>query len=211
MTRLILADDHDLFVEGLKELLSKQIDIEFVGQAHDGLQAIEQTSVIKPDIILMDIAMPRMNGIQASKQIREKFPDVKILMLSMHNNRELITESLKAGANGYVLKECSFEELYKAVINVMEGYYYIAGSVLSILVDDYIRLLKSDEKNSSCQLSEREIEVLKLIAEGLNTKQIAYELSISKNTVDVHRRHIMEKTECNSAAELIKYAIREGY
>ena len=211
MTRLIVADDHDLFIEGLKDLLSRKPDIEFVGQAHDGLQAIEQISVINPDLILMDIAMPRMNGIQASKQIKEKFPHVKILMLSMHNNRELITESLKAGANGYVLKECSFEELYKAVNNVMEGYYYIVGSVLTILVEDYLRLLQSEDKNSSCPLSERELEVLKLIGEGLNTKQIAYELSISKNTVDVHRRHIMEKTGCNSPAELIKYAIREGF
>lgn len=159
----------------------------------------------------MDIAMPGMSGIKASKEIREKCPDVKILMLSMHNSRELITESLKAGAMGYILKECSSDELYFAVSSVMNGRYYIAHSSLSILLDDYMRLLKEEEENSPCPLSEREIEVLSKIAEGKNTKEIASELSISKNTVDVHRRHIMDKTGCNSIASLIRYAIREGY
>ncbi|MBQ3652941.1 MAG: response regulator transcription factor [Synergistaceae bacterium] len=211
MTRIIIADDHDLFVEGMKELLARQPDIEFAGQAHDGIQAIEQASLLKPDIILMDIAMPRLNGIKASKQIRENFPDVKILMLSMHNNRELITESLKAGAMGYILKECSSEELFYAVSSVMNGQYYIAHSSLTILLDDYMRLLEEEKKSAPCQLSEREIEVLRLIAEGKNTKEIASDLMISKNTVDAHRRHIMDKTGCTSIAGLIRYAIREGY
>lgn len=211
MIRTIIADDHDLFVEGLSELLTRQPDIELSGQARDGLQAVEQTSLLKPDIILMDIAMPRMNGIKASQQIRSKFPDVKILMLSMHNNRELITESLKAGANGYVLKDCTSEELYEAVNSVMQGYFYIAKASMTIVVEDYMRLLEAEEKIAPCPLSEREAEVLKLISEGKNTKEIASELLISKNTVDAHRRHIMDKTGCNSIAGLIRYAIREGY
>ena len=211
MIRTIIADDHELFVEGLAELLSRQPDIELSGQARDGLQAVEQTSLLKPDIILMDIAMPRMNGIKASQQIRSKFPDVKILMLSMHNNRELITESLKAGANGYILKDCTSEELYEALKSVMEGYFYISRASMAIVVEDYMRLLEAEEKIAPCPLSEREIEVLKLIAEGKNTKEVAGELRISKNTVDAHRRHIMDKTGCNSIAGLIRYAIREGY
>ena len=211
MTRIIIADDHDLFVEGLSELLSRQPDIELSGQARDGLQVVEQTSLLKPDIVLMDIAMPRMNGIKASQQIRAKFPDVKILILSMHNNRELITESLKAGANGYILKDCTSEELYEAVKSVMQGYFYIARASMTIVVEDYMRLLEAEEKIAPCPLSEREAEVLRLIAEGKNTKEIAGELIISKNTVDAHRRHIMDKTGCNSIASLIRYAIREGY
>ena len=211
MIRIIIADDHDLFVEGLSELLSRQPDIELSGQARDGLQVVEQTSLLKPDIVLMDIAMPRMNGIKASQQIRAKFPDVKILILSMHNNRELITESLKAGANGYILKDCTSEELYEAVKSVMQGYFYIARASMTIVVEDYMRLLEAEEKIAPCPLSEREAEVLRLIAEGKNTKEIASELIISKNTVDAHRRHIMDKTGCNSIAGLIRYAIREGY
>ncbi len=211
MTRIIIADDHDLFVEGMKGLLDVKADVEFAGQAHDGLQAVEQAALLKPDIILMDVAMPIMNGIKALKEIRAKFPEVRVLMLSMHNNLELITESLKAGAMGYILKECSSDELYFAISSVMKGRYYIAHSSLTILLDDYMRLLKAEEEKSPCLLSEREIEVLSKIAEGKNTKEIASDLKISKNTVDVHRRHIMDKTGCTSIASLIRYAIREGY
>ena len=211
MTRIIIADDHDLFVEGMKGLLDVKADVEFAGQAHDGLQAVEQAALLKPDIILMDVAMPIMNGIKALKEIRAKFPEVRVLMLSMHNNIELITESLKAGAMGYILKECSSDELYFAINSVMKGRYYIAHSSLTILLDDYMRLLKAEEEKYPCLLSEREIEVLSKIAEGKNTKEIASDLKISKNTVDVHRRHIMDKTGCNSIASLIRYAIREGY
>ena len=211
MIRVLIADDHDLFVEGLSELLSQRPDLELVGKARDGLQAIEQTEKLTPDIILMDIAMPEVGGIKALHEIRKKFPEQKILMLSMHNNKELITESLKAGANGYVLKECTSDELYEAIKSVIHGQYYIARGSLEIVIADYLRLLEAEEKIAPCPLSEREIEVLKLISEGLNTKQIAGELSISKNTVDAHRRHIMDKTGCNSIASLIRYAIREGY
>lgn len=211
MTRILLADDHKLFIEGLAELIKRQSDIELVGQAKDGLQAIELAKTVKPDIILMDISMPELNGIKALKNILPKMPGVKIIMLSMYNSRELIVESLRAGACGYVLKECTSEELYEAVRSVMSGNYYIARSSLAVMIEDYLRLLKDDEKNSARMLSDREREVLKLLAEGKNAKEIAYELSISKNTVDVHRRHIMEKTGCNSMAGLVRYAIREGY
>ena len=211
--RILLADDHKLFIEGLAELIRKRPDIELAGQAKDGLKAIEQAEKLKPDVILMDISMPDLNGIKAAKQIFAKNPDsnIQIIMLSMYNSRELIVESLRAGAQGYILKECSSEELYEAIKTVMMGNYYIARSSLAVMVEDYLRLLKADERNSARLLSEREREVLKLLAEGKNAKEIAYDLSISKNTVDVHRRHIMEKTGCSSMAGLVRYAIREGY
>lgn len=210
-TKILLADDHKLFIEGLAELIRKRPDIELSGQAKDGFTAVEQAEILQPDIILMDISMPELNGIKAAKQVLAKFPDTKIIMLSMYNSRELIVESLRAGAQGYILKECSSEELYEAIKTVMMGNYYIARSSLAVMVEDYLRLLKADERNTAHLLSEREREVLKLLAEGKNAKEIAYELSISKNTVDVHRRHIMEKTGCSSVAGLVRYAIREGY
>lgn len=209
--KILLADDHKLFLEGLAELIKKRPDIELSGQAKNGLQAIEEAERIKPDIILMDIAMPELNGIKALKRILAKFPDMKFIMLSMYNSRELIVESLRAGAQGYILKECTSDELYEAIKSVMSGNFYIARSSLAVMVEDYLRLLKADERNSAKLLSEREREVLKLLAGGKNAKEIAYDLSISKNTVDVHRRHIMEKTGCNTIASLVRYAIREGY
>ncbi|MBQ3455611.1 MAG: response regulator transcription factor [Synergistaceae bacterium] len=210
-TRILLADDHKMFIEGLAELMKKKPDIELAGQAKDGLQAVEQAVNIKPDVILMDIAMPELSGIKALKQILPKLPAVKAIMLSMYNSRELIVESLRAGAVGYILKECTSEELYESIKTVMMGNFYIARSSLEVLVEDYLRLLRADERNSARLLSEREREVLKLLADGKNAKEIAYDLAISKNTVDVHRRHIMEKTGCTSMAGLVRYAIREGY
>ena len=210
-TKILLADDHELFLEGLAELMKKKPGLELVGQAKDGLQAIDQAAKIKPDIILMDISMPELNGIKALRKIFPVLPGVKAIMLSMYNSRELIVESLRAGAQGYILKECTSEELYVAIQTVMAGNFYIARSSLAVVVEDYLRLLKADERNSAHLLSEREREVLKLFAEGKNAKEIAYDLSISKNTVDVHRRHIMEKTGCTSMAGLVRYAIREGY
>lgn len=210
-TKILLADDHELFVEGLAELMKKKPDLELSGRAKDGMQAVEQAVKLKPDIILLDIAMPELSGIKALRQILPQVPSIKAIMLSMYNSRELIVESLRAGAVGYILKECTSEELYESIKTVMMGNFYIARSSLEVLVEDYLRLLRADEKNSARLLSEREREVLKLLADGKNAKEIAYDLSISKNTVDVHRRHIMEKTGCTSMAGLVRYAIREGY
>ncbi len=210
-TKILLADDHELFLEGLAELMKKKPDIELIGRAKDGTEAISQAVNLKPDIILLDITMPELSGIKALKQILPKVPTVKAIMLSMYNSRELIVESLRAGAVGYILKECTSEELYESIKTVMMGNFYIARSSLEVLVEDYLRLLRADERNSARLLSEREREVLKLLADGKNAKEIAYDLSISKNTVDVHRRHIMEKTGCTSMAGLVRYAIREGY
>ena len=206
--RVLLADDHDLFLEGLKELILKAPDIELAGQARDGLEALEQTALMKPDVVLMDMTMPRLNGIQATRQVAEKFPGVRVLVLSMHGDRELVVESLKAGARGYILKECTSDELYTAIRAVMAGQYYLTPSAL---IEDYLRLLQAEAKSSASPLSDREQDVLRLLVKGLNAKQIAARLDISKNTVDTHRRRIMDKVGCNSMAELTRYAIREGY
>ena len=211
MTRIFLADDHDLFLEGMKELIGKIPGLELAGQARDGLQAVEQAALTMPDVILMDITMPRLNGIQATRQIHEKFPDMKALILSMHNNREFVAESLKAGARGYILKECTSDELNLASQNVIQGRYYIAQAALPLIINDYLRLLRTSDSVSESPLSGREREILKLLVDGSNSKQIASQLSISKNTVDTHRRRILDKTGCNNLAELTRYALRSGY
>lgn len=208
---VLLADDHALFLEGLKELIRKAPDVELVGQAQDGRQAVEQAEELRPDIVLMDMTMPGLNGIQATREIVAKHPEARVLILSMHSDREFIAESLRAGARGYVLKECDSGELYHAIRSVAQGQWYLTPSVLPQLIEDYLRLLRAEEGTKACPLSERELDVLKLLVDGLNAKQIAAQLSISKNTVDTHRRRIMDKVGCNSMAELTRYAIREGH
>lgn len=210
MIRILLADDHDLFLEGLSELIRKVPDLELVGQARDGLQAMEQTAMMMPDVILMDMTMPRLNGIQATRQIHEKFPDVRVLVLSMHDNQEFIVESLRAGARGYILKDCASEELCRAIRCVVVGQYYLSPELLPVLIEDYLRLLQSRKAEAESPLSSREQEILKLLVEGLSSKQIASQLSISKNTVDTHRRRILDKVGCNNLAELTRYALRDG-
>ncbi|MGN0839050.1 MAG: response regulator [Pyramidobacter sp.] len=210
-TRILLADDHEMFLEGMKVLLDQVPDIELVGTARDGEEAVKQTRLLRPDVVLMDMTMPKLNGIQATSQIRAEFPDVRVLVLSMHSDKNLIVESLKAGACGYVLKECTSGELCTAIETVMKGQNYLTPAVVSTILADYLRLLENESENSGCPLSERELDVLKLLVKGCNAKQIADQLGISKNTVDTHRRHILDKVGCNSMAELTRYAIREGY
>lgn len=211
MIKILLADDHDLFIEGLTGLIAKIDGFELAGYARDGIQAVEQAALLKPDIILMDMTMPRMNGIQATRRILSETPEAKIIVLSMHGDREFIVESLKAGARGYILKESSSEELNQAIITVSQGFYYLARAVMPVIIEDYLRLLKNIGSTKNSSFSEREIEILKLFVNGLNSKQIASQLSISKNTVDTHRRRILDKAGCNNLAELTHYAIRNGY
>lgn len=209
--RVLLADDHEMFLEGLRELLGKADGIELAGLARDGAEAGAAAERLQPDVALMDMTMPRLNGIQATQKIAAGSPGTKVLVLSMHGDKNLIVESLKAGARGYVLKECSSQELCLAIQTVANGQYYLTPAILSTLIGDYLRLTENEEQGSDCPLSERELDVLKLLVKGCNAKQIAEQLSISKNTVDTHRRHILDKLGCNSMAELTRYAIREGY
>ena len=209
--RVLLADDHEMFLEGLRELLGKADGIELAGLARDGAEAVAAAERLQPDVALMDMTMPRLNGIQATQKIAAGSPGTKVLVLSMHGDKNLIVESLKAGARGYVLKECSSQDLCLAIQTVANGQYYLTPAILSTLIGDYLRLTENEEQGSDCPLSERELDVLKLLVKGCNAKQIAEQLSISKNTVDTHRRHILDKLGCNSMAELTRYAIREGY
>lgn len=209
--RVLLADDHEMFLEGLRELLGKADGIELVGLARDGAEVVAAAERLQPDVVLMDMTMPRLNGIQATQKIAAGSSGTKVLVLSMHGDKNLIVESLKAGARGYVLKECSSQELCLAIQTVVNGQYYLTPAILSTLIGDYLRLTENEAQSSNCPLSDRELDVLKLLVNGCNAKQIAEQLSISKNTVDTHRRHILDKLGCNSMAELTRYAIREGY
>ena len=211
MIKVVIADDIQILRQGLKAILEQDGDIEVTGLAGDGLQAFLLCKEKKPDVALMDMTMPRLNGIQATQKIAAGSPGTKVLVLSMHGDKNLIVESLKAGARGYVLKECSSQELCLAIQTVANGQYYLTPAILSTLIGDYLRLTENEEQGSDCPLSERELDVLKLLVKGCNAKQIAEQLSISKNTVDTHRRHILDKLGCNSMAELTRYAIREGY
>ena len=211
MIRILIADDHVLFREGMKSLLKSEDGIELIASASDGLEALELAGELRPDIVLMDVTMPRMNGIIATGKIVSKFPDIKVIVLSMHSDRRFIAETLKAGARGYLLKESSPQTVVEAIRSVAEGNIYLSAKACTVLTEDYLRLLNNEKQNSSNPLSEREMEVLLLLVKGRNGKQIADTLSISKNTVDTHRRRILDKLGCASMAELTKYAIREGF
>jgi two-component system response regulator NreC len=204
--RVLVADDHTILRSGLRMLLNAQPDIEVIGEASDGRQAISETQQLQPDVILMDITMPTINGIEATRQIKSLLPEVKVLILTMHENEEYLFRALRAGASGYILKEAADTELITAIRLIQEGRSYLSPSAQSMMVGDYLQR----EKDSYSELTEREREILKLIAEGLTNHQIAERLVISPKTVDTHRTHVMEKLNLHSRAELIKYALRRG-
>jgi two-component system, NarL family, response regulator NreC len=208
--RVLLADDHKITRQGLRSLLEKQPDVEVVAEAENGRSAVRLAGELAPDIIIMDITMPDLNGIEATRQILSESPDIKIIALSMHSDTLFVTEMLKSGAAGYLLKDCAFEELTRAIKTVVDNKTYLSPSISGIVVDDYIhRLSKADFSNSEV-LSDREKEVLQLMAEGNSTKEIAQKLHISVKTVETHRRQIMNKLDIHTVAELTKYAIRKG-
>lgn len=209
MIKIFLADDHELFREGLRSLLTKEEDFEITGAAADGAEAVKAVLELRPDVVLMDVTMPGMNGIVATEKICEASCDTSVIILSMHNDRRYIAEGLKAGARGYVLKECSPEVMLEAIRTVRGGDVYLSPKACTVLVEDYLRLLGGENAEGANPLSER--EVLALLVKGRNAKQIADALAISKNTVDTHRRRIMDKLGCDSMAELTRYAIREGF
>lgn len=209
--RILLADDHTILRAGLKMMLNAQPDMEVVGEAQDGRQAIEETRKLQPDIVLMDITMPDINGIEATRQIKRLTPDVKILMLTMHEHDEYVFQALQAGASGYMLKEAADTELITALHVITSGQFYLSPTAQSVVVGDYLQKVRTgEERDSYSSLTEREREILKLVAEGFTNNQIAERLVISPKTVDTHRTHIMDKLNMHSRAELIKYAMRRG-
>ncbi len=208
--KILLTDDHAIIRQGLHSLLEKQPDLTVVGEAEDGRKTIELAQKLQPDIVIMDVSMPNLNGIEATHQISKTSPDIKIIALSIHSNRRFVCDMLRAGASGYILKECLFNELLLAIQTVIAGNRYLSPKVTGVVVDDYINHLSKTGDSSSATLTHREREVLQLLAEGKSTKQIASELHISTKTVEAGRRHIMQKLDMYSIAELTKYAVREG-
>ena len=208
--RIIIADDHQIVRQGLRVLIEKEPDMEVVGEAEDGQTTVSLARKLHPHIVLMDIKMPDLNGIEATRQILTDLPDVKIIALSMYPDQRFVMNMLKSGARGYLLKESAFEELAQAIRLVMANKTYLCPLVTEVVVKDIVTLNPSSNQTALVVLTSREREVLRLLAEGKRTSQIAQLLDISVKTVDTHRQQIIHKLGIRSLAELTKYAIREG-
>jgi DNA-binding NarL/FixJ family response regulator len=209
--KIILADDHRIFRKGLKSLLSEKENIEVLAEADNGDEALEAARKYKPEIVVMDIAMPKMDGIEATRQIRERFPDTEVVVLSMHAKKAYIDQVLKAGAKGYVLKDSDEENLLSAIETVHNGGYYLDSPIADQVLSDYFSdKSKRELKKQSDPLSEREREVLRLLAEGHSNQEVADTLYISRKTVENHRANIVRKTGIQGQVGLTKYAARIG-
>ncbi len=209
--RVLICDDHTILREGIRLLLNAQPDIEVVAEAVDGRDAVDKARALKPDVILMDIAMPLLNGLEATKQIRREQPDARVLVLTMYESDEYVAQMLEAGAAGYVLKKVAGSELVYAIRAVSQGESFLYPSITKRLVEDYLRRVESgQERDTFNGLTDREREVLQLVAEGHTNKAIADLLNLSVRTVQNHRAHIMEKLGMHDRGELIKYAIQKG-
>jgi DNA-binding NarL/FixJ family response regulator len=208
--KVLIADDHQIMREGLRTMLEKEPDIQVLGEAEDGRMVQRMAMELAPDVIIMDVAMPDLNGIEATRQIVAALPGIKIIALSMHDDRRFVLNMLKAGAAGYMLKDCAFKDLAKAIRVVMSHKTYLSPEVADIVVKDYLSSNSHTEPSAFQLLSPREREVLQLIAEGKTSALIGESLHISIKTVETHRQQIMVKLKIRSVAELTKYAIREG-
>lgn len=207
--KIILADDHAVLRHGLSRSIEQENDINVIGQSKDGQTTIELVRELSPDVVVMDIGMPDLNGMEATRIITKDYPQVKVVGLSMHSSDKYVREMFKAGASGYLLKNCPFEELVEAIRTVVENKTYISPSIGEMVVKEYAGKPDS-EKSVFSLLSHREREVLQLFAEGKTTKQIGLSLHISPKTVEAHRLRIMNKVGIDNTAQLTKYAIQEG-
>jgi DNA-binding NarL/FixJ family response regulator len=209
--RILLAEDHTIVRKGLRSLLDGEAGIRVVGEAADGREAVTKVGQLLPDVVVMDIAMPALNGLEATRQIRNRFPKVKVLILTMHADEEYIPQVLQAGASGYVVKQAAPEELVSAVQAVYQGELFLSPSISRTVTQEYARQAEaSTGQDHDDPLTPREREVLQLIAEGQPPRQIAHLLCISIKTVETHRAHLMGKLDAHSTAELTQYAIRKG-
>ena len=208
--KVFVADDHKIFREGLKTLLEMKIGVEVVGEASDGREALREIIHLKPDIVIMDISMPNLNGIDATHQIVSANPNIKVMILSMHKDESFVKEALKAGAIGYMIKDGAFSELLDAIKTIMAGKIYLSPTLNEIIIKDFVDKLRVENLNSLSVLTSREREVLQLIAEGKSTSQIGDIMCISIKTVETHRQNIMKKLNINTVAGLVKYAIQKG-
>jgi two-component system response regulator NreC len=209
--RVLVADDHTIIRSGLRHLIEKESDIEVAGEAADGREALELTEQLRPDVVLLDITMPKLNGIDVSRQIAAKLPKISIIILSMHSDESYVLKSLKAGARGYLLKDSAESDIINAIRAVSRGKAYFSPEISRMLVDDYIRQLQQRGVEDSYELlSSREREIFQLLAEGHSNKEISTMLNLSPHTVETHRGNIFEKLNLHSLPELILYAVRKG-
>lgn len=209
--RVLIVDDHTLFRESLRSLLKSNNGIEVVGDVGDGVEAIAKAAQLQPDVVLMDIALPNINGLQATRRIKRKNPSLKVLALTMYETDQYIREMLRAGASGYVQKRAPAKELISAIQAVYQGDAFLCPSAARKVIDGYLEQIKAENKEDKGErLTARELETLCLIAEGKSNKQIAELLGISLHTVETHRLHLMGKLEAHDRTELVRYAIREG-
>jgi DNA-binding NarL/FixJ family response regulator len=209
--RILLGDDHTVVRQGLCKILEEQPAWEVIAQASDGRQAVQQTLALMPDVAVLDIAMPLLNGIEATRQIARRAPSVHVLILSMHAEEAYVTQAVQAGAKGYLLKDSADSDLVRGVAAVAAGKSFFSPAAAKVMLDDYLRhLSEKGIVNRYDALSEREREVLQLIAEGHSSKEVAEVLSISPATVETHRAHILQKLDVHNTAELVLYAVRRG-
>jgi two-component system response regulator NreC len=211
MIRVILADDHSVMRHGLRLILEQQEDFQVLGEANDGREAVSLAEALHPDVAVLDITMPNLNGIEAARQISDKQPNVAIVVLSMHADEGYVLRALKAGARGYLLKESPEGDFVAAIRSVSEGKAFFSPAVSRLLVEDYVRRLQDKDIEDSYELlTSREREILQLIAEGKSNKDVANMLNLSLYTVETHRSNILEKLNLHSVPELILYAVRKG-
>lgn len=207
--RVLLADDHTILRDGIRSLLEDETDMEVIGEAEDGHMAVKLVKQLDPDVVLMDIAMPLLNGLEATRQIKRDNPQSKVLILTMHENEEYIRQLLAVGAMGYILKDAAARELLGAIRAVHRGEAVLSPAITRLVIEDYLRWGDLQPENDPSGLSPREREVLQLVAEGYTNKQIAEILSISIKTVQTHRANLMNKLDLHDRGELIKYAIQK--
>jgi len=208
--RILLADDHKIIRDGLRSLLDKEHDLQVIAEAENGREAMRLVRKHRPDLVVMDITMPELNGIDATAQITAEMPATRVIALSMHSERQFIQGMLAAGVSGYLLKDCAFDELIGAVRSVLRGKIYLSPDIAGVVVEDFVSRAREIEARSGPVLTPREREVLQLIAEGVATRDIAGQLHLSVKTIESHRKNIMQKLDLHTLADLIKYAIREG-
>ena len=208
--KLLLVDDHPIVLDGIKTHLGEQKDLEVVGEAANGQEALRKAKLLLPDVVLMDITMPHMNGLEATAQLRKQLPQCKVLILTMHESREYIAQIMRLGARGYLLKDCSPAELVLAIKTVHQGEVYFSPSISRLLVQGIVDGRRPENIEPPPALTDRECEVLSLISEGLLNKQIADRLGIGVRTIETHRERIMRKLDIHTVAGLTKYAISRG-
>jgi two-component system, NarL family, response regulator NreC len=207
--KVLIADDHQLFREGLVNLLSSAPDFQVIGQARDGKEAIEKAVQLKPDVLLIDIGMPQKNGIEATKDLKKLMPELKIIAVSMHSDRQYVKGILEAGADGYLLKNCTYRQLTDAIQSVFSGKKILSDDITDLVIKGYLEPTDNADDGFS-DLSEREVEIMQLIAEGVSTREIGEKLFISVKTVGTHKQHILEKLNLKSNTDIIKFALKRG-